>query len=535
MSNNLELNTNNPEYFTWQYEQLQIGILGGLKIEGLDRMRITLKIEWKQLAIRHSLDLYNDTALDKLIGKCAERFSLGTAYMGDVFAALITTLENYRLNELKKQVKTEVREPMKPERRREVEDFLKQPALLQRTNDLIGQSGVIGEESNRLLMFLVFTSRKREQPLHIISLGSSGTGKSHLQEKVGELMPPEDKIEITSLSENAFYYFGKQELKHKLILIEDLDGAQEVLYPLRELQSKKVINKTVVFKTANGEAQTTTLRVEGPVCVGGCTTKESVYEDNANRSFLIYLDESKEQDSRIMDYQRKKSAGKINTAKEQQVKQFLQDVQRALEPVAVRNPYAEDLQLPVSVFKLRRTNAHYLAFIEAVTFYHQFQREQRIDQHTGELYIETTFEDIQEANRLMGEILLRKSDDLSGACRSYFEELKSWLTGSEIPTFTNRQASKALHIPLSTVKRHHLTLLNAGYLQKTYGEDNKSFSYTVADQGDYQQLQANITTILDKVLEDSKAKHRLTGSIPAQQGFEPVEPRPVKKRRSPAH
>ena len=62
MSNNIELHTDNPEYFTWQYEQLQIAILGGLKIEGLDRMRVTLKIEWKQLAVRHNLDLYNDTA-----------------------------------------------------------------------------------------------------------------------------------------------------------------------------------------------------------------------------------------------------------------------------------------------------------------------------------------------------------------------------------------------------------------------------------------------------------------------------------------
>ncbi|WP_315814230.1 hypothetical protein [Paraflavitalea speifideaquila] len=105
MSNNIELNTENPEYFTWQYEQLQIGILGGLKIEGLDRMRVTLKIEWKQLAVRHNLDLYNDTALDKLIRKCAERFSLGTAYMAEVFAALITVLENYRLGELKSRLK----------------------------------------------------------------------------------------------------------------------------------------------------------------------------------------------------------------------------------------------------------------------------------------------------------------------------------------------------------------------------------------------------------------------------------------------
>ena len=46
-------------------------------------------------------------------------------------------------------------------------------------------------------------------------------------------MPEEDKLEITTLSSNAFYYFGREELKHKLLLIEDLDGAESVLYPLR--------------------------------------------------------------------------------------------------------------------------------------------------------------------------------------------------------------------------------------------------------------------------------------------------------------
>ena len=77
------------------------------------------------------------------------------------------------------------------------------------------------------------------QPLHVISLGSSGTGKTHLQESVGRLMPEEDCVEITTLSDNAFYYFDRRELSHKLILIEDLDGAGQALYPLRELQSQK--------------------------------------------------------------------------------------------------------------------------------------------------------------------------------------------------------------------------------------------------------------------------------------------------------
>ena len=33
-----------------------------------------------------------------------------------------------------------------------------------------------------------------------------------------------------------------------MVLIEDMDGAQEVLYPLRELQSKRKISKTIPMK-----------------------------------------------------------------------------------------------------------------------------------------------------------------------------------------------------------------------------------------------------------------------------------------------
>ena len=42
------------------------------------------------------------------------------------------------------------------------------------------------------------------------------------------------------------------------------------------------------------------------------------------------------------------------------------------------------LRIPEEVFKPRRTNAHYLAFIEMMTFYHQYQRERQYDQDTGE-------------------------------------------------------------------------------------------------------------------------------------------------------
>jgi len=541
-----QLNTQNPEAIIYKSAEITFTVLGGIRTENLDRMRVTLKVEVTDrkfthylnnpeiaaLALRHNLDLYNDTQVEKLTRKTADRLEVGISAVSKALAELTTALENYRLTliEQKKKECGRATKILSEEERTAAETFLQSKNLIDETQKLIGKSGVVGEEKNRLLLYLVFTSRKMQRPLHAISFGSSGTGKSHLQEKVGELMPEEEKIEITSLTENAFYYFGQQELRHKLILIEDLDGAENVLYPLRELQSKRSITKTLTIKNAQGNTKTETLKVEGPVSVAGCTTKESVYEDNANRSFLLYLDESKEQDERVMEYQRNLSAGVIDMQAEQQAKTLLKNCQRILQPVTVKNPYAQLLKLPEGVFKPRRTNAHYLQFIEAITFYHQMQREQHADEQSGEVFINTTIGDIETANKLMKDVLLRKSDQLSGGCRYYFEQLKKYLAANNQSTFTNKQISWELRLPLSTVKRHNLELYNGGYLklqEKKQREENiRANYYEVVSYEEYNALQEKITTVLDTILQ------RLTGSPSAQSITEPVKSLTTRRKRT---
>jgi len=532
MVKKITINTENPEHIIYETEELGFAILGGIKLEGLDRLRVTLKIEVvnrkfehylnnpeiANLAVRHNLDLYNDTQVEKLIRRVAERLEIGTSSIAQNLAEITSQLEIYRLERIKdseNENKITAKQLTSIERKA-AEAFLKSENLMQQTNEMIGKSGMIGEESNRLLMYIIFTSRKLAQPLHIVSLGASGTGKTHLQEKVGELIPEEDKVEITTLSENAFYYFGQRELKHKLILIEDLDGAESSLYPLRELQSKKKISKTLAHKNTRGETRTIHLVVEGPVSVSGCTTQEQIYEDNANRSFLIYLDESAAQDQKIMEYQRALSAGKIDKAIEEKAAELLCNTQRILQPIKVINPYAELLNLPQAVLKPRRTNNHYLQFIEAVTYYHQYQREQKVDASTGEIFIETTLEDVENANNLLKEILLRKSDELTGACRNYFEKLKLYLLGEEQKTFTNREMSRKLRIPITTIKRYHLDLFNSGYLRVAKKEKLKGYEYEILSYEEYKQLQEGIGKVLDDSLKNLLKAQKPSSSPVAQ-------------------
>jgi len=385
-----KLNTQNPDFLTWTHENIQFDILGGIRLEGLDRLRVTVRATYDTIIIRHNVDLYNDNQLTVLVRKCAERFEMSSSFMYPIIGELVNLLEDYRIKEINAQKESSKpkKKELSPDEAEAASQLLKSKKLLEVINDLIGKSGVIGEENNRLLMYIIFTSRLMSNPLHIISMGASGSGKSHLQDSVAALLPEEDTLSITDLSESSFYYFDLNELSHKLILIEDLDGADNALYPLRELQSKKTITKTFVEKTKRG-LRTTSRTVNGPVCVGGCTTREKIYEDNSNRSFLIYIDQSGEQDARIMDYQRALSAGDQDEAVQEQSRNLLKNAQRLLQPIKVKNPFARQLKLPQSVFKPRRTNTHYLHFIEAVTFLHQCQRNKQVNQETGEEYIET--------------------------------------------------------------------------------------------------------------------------------------------------
>ena len=40
----MELNTTNPHCFNYKTDELLIELLGGVSVEGLDRMRVTMKV-----------------------------------------------------------------------------------------------------------------------------------------------------------------------------------------------------------------------------------------------------------------------------------------------------------------------------------------------------------------------------------------------------------------------------------------------------------------------------------------------------------
>jgi len=222
-----------------------------------------------------------------------------------------------------------------------------------------------------------------------------------------------------------------------------------------------------------------------------------VYEDNANRCILLYIDDSVAQDQRVMDYQKKMSAGKISWLEEDRIKTKHQNMQRLLEPVEVINPYAELIDLPSSVFKPRRSLQILLSFIETITFYHQHQRKLKTNAQ-GQAYIESTYQDIAWAFRLLKEVLFTKSDELTKASRKFLERLKQIIQPGD--TFYTSPIRKQLRMNASNLKRYMVELQRYGDVKSKGGNRYRGYEYQISDYTEYEQLKSNIDHRLQEIL-----------------------------------
>lgn len=392
--------------------------------------------------------------------------------------------------------------PIKPNNTNAIE-FLKSTALLKRLNEQIGKSGIVGEENSRLLLFLIIISYMNKSPIHGIVQGSSGSGKTHIIGSIADLMPGEDVLRFTRITESSLYNWGEFDLFRKIIIIEDLDGLkEEALYALRELISNQFLSSSVSMKDKKGNNKSTRKEVKGQFSSLSATTKGETYEDNMSRSFLIAVDESKEQTQRIITHQNKRNAGEIDPKDKQIAVQFIQQIVRSLKYYEVINPFATRLLLPDKVHKIRRLNEMYQAVIKQVTFLNQYQREQTAD---GKLI--TTIEDIEQATEILFESIVLKVDELDGSLRQFFERLKKY-TKAKDTEFTQREIRQEMNISKTQLQRFINSLLELEYIKYKGGFSNKGLKYVVDYWDNYQKLRAEIKDFLmlqiDQLRQETK-------------------------------
>ncbi|WP_258929640.1 hypothetical protein [Flavobacterium davisii] len=302
-------------------------------------------------------------------------------------------------------------------------DFLKEENLLHNINELLGKIGIVGEQNNRLLQYVTATTYKMNYNLHILYQGSSGSGKTHTIKQIASLIPPEDVIYLTRVTESSLYNYKNGEFMYKLVVFEDMDGLkEEALMAVREMISNKKLSSSTSIKDKKGNADGKIKEVEVSFASLSATTKGELYEDNMSRIIVLSVDESKEQTKRIIEYKNKVYQGQINKQEQEQTRFFLRECIKLLQVYEVINPYANLVELPENVHKPTRMHDIVMGVINQIVLLNQYQRNKTPQ---GQLIAEK--EDVINGLLLMKDSIILKMDELEGKVRTFYESLKSLL------------------------------------------------------------------------------------------------------------
>jgi post-segregation antitoxin (ccd killing protein) len=399
---------------------------------------------------------------------------------------------------------------MTPEETAAALAFLRDDKLLARIVGDFERVGLVGEPSNALVAYLACISRKLASPLAVLIQSTSAAGKSTLMDSVLALVPEEDRVHYSAMTGQSLFYLGEQEIKHRILAIAEEEGVRQAAYALKVLQSQGELTIASTGKDpATGMLVTQQYRVEGPVMLFLTTTAIDVDEELVNRCLVLTINESREQTRAIQARQRARRtlAGLIAQNEADATRGLHQNAQRLLRPLAVVNPYAEQLTFLDDRTRTRRDHAKYLTLIDAIALLHQHQRVLRTARSGDKLieYIEVTLDDIALANELAHEVLGRSLDELPPQTRRVLGMIESLVEqeakGRSVPQrevrFTRRELRSRCGMSDAAIRVHLERLVTLEYVRSAVGRNGLRFEYELLFDGDLERSGPQMVGLID--------------------------------------
>ena len=362
-------------------------------------------------------------------------------------------------------------------------------------------AGVVGEATNKLVGYLAAVSRKLDRPLAVVIQSSSAAGKSSLMDAILSFVPEEERIQYSAMTGQSLFYMGQTNLKHKILAIAEEEGAHRASYALKLLQSEGELTiASTGTDPATGNLITQEYRVEGPMSLFMTTTAIDIDEELMNRCLVLSVDEAREQTRAIHKLQRERRtlAGLTRKHEKTAILAIHRNAQRLLRPLAVVNPWADQLTFLDDRTRTRRDHEKYLTLIDTITLLHQYQRPMKTATLPGTVadnatagapqsieYIEATLADIELANRIAHEVLGVSLDELPPQTRRVLAGLHSLVQGkiktSGLPQrdirFMRGEVRMALNVSEKQTRVHLERLAAMEYVLVHRGQRGQSFEY----------------------------------------------------------
>lgn len=416
-------------------------------------------------------------------------------------AAYEQTVKRYRENAKEKEIETtkiKQKAEITEEEKEAALEFLKDPNLINTVKEDITKIGVVGEDENKVFIYLACTSRKLPLPISLEIKASTGVGKSYIVTKILELMPEEDVTFFTRITPRYLDYVEKEGLKHKILAVMERGGTEDADYSIRMIvdDTKAGITLGYLQKDETGKTAPIEKSVEGPLCFIQTTTQLISNPENASRVFSVYLDEGEAQRRRVHQVIRESVLPHL-TPTDEEIAAILkkhQTAQRLLKSYRVTIPYIQMVEFPTTQCRSSRDLKRFLSVIQSSTLLHQAQRQKA--EVSGKEYLVATVDDYRIAYNLARKILVESLQEISPPSMQVLEAStaiqKEKEASGEGKNHTRKDIEKKLNWEPYKVQRAIEPLENGSYYE--IDRKTKPFSYELVY--DLEKREADLKGIL---------------------------------------
>lgn len=455
--------------------------LSGVKEGFISSLKVTVRAEKEGKKFVDKTDLYSARSRSTISMALSRELK---EEVGRIEKDLMTMLEWLEKDRDRKLlgIEEDTQKELTPKEKQLGMELLTDPHLFDQIVDDLSALGYVGESVNKQLMYLAASSRKMSDPISVIVISQSAAGKSYLIDTVKKLIPPEEVISMTSLSDQALNYLPEEALLHKFLVMGEAVHSDAVDHQLREMLSGQELSRLVTSKDEKtGRMVSKLVRKKVIVSAVMSSTSNDINPENASRCFVINTDETENQTRAIHKLQRQKYTLERYQKKENEIPRIIERhiaAQKLLTDRIIINPLAEHLDFPASQMRARRDHERFMDLIATVAFLRQYQKEEQTE--GDQRFIEVDLEDYRIAYTIMTSVLPATLSNFPKSAQLLFEHVsqllkekaeREQLSISEVAV-TQREIREQTELSHDVVKRNMRLLCEYEYVQvkrKSYG------------------------------------------------------------------
>jgi len=364
-------------------------------------------------------------------------------------------------------------------------------------------SKIVGEENNIKTLFCACVSKDlpRSNRISVIIASQSSAGKSNL---VNNVLQPfiDDTIDYTEFT-SAFLKRTEVILNGKILKIEQMEKTNEhkqvTMSSLKHLLSEGKLKTGLVDKNEKNQNKAKTLEVTGIPVFISTSTNFNFDPETLNRTFLMEIDESKEQTKKIINHQFKKySTLEIHDKWKEELEE-LRNLAKIFKGIAhqitqIIIPFGDKIEakIPINDITIRRDLQKILNLTCVIAVIHCANRI-RVQNNNGQDFIQDQFgktekhytytlvaepSDFKEALEIAGKTIKQTLNKINDSSMKVLNQFRDVYVDNKAEGVTVKDMARALHKSDNRTRELLNQLWSSGFITRDEGSKTKLYSPT---------------------------------------------------------